>query len=962
MIGRFKPVTGVMEAGIGQFTLPGNNAGFCAAILQKNREKPALRLESLTYVRPGETETSAPLPAQQTVVNLLIQLRAYYDQSNTFLRSQTALNLQLTSQLRQALASSSGPVRLRAGEIERAVRENLYRDGEFQRAIDSLAREIKKNGVSAAPLKKGGSGRPEAFSVPPPLQTVSAAAPALSNDPAAHPIAQGRALPPPPVSFPVLEPLASVSLTPASSRQTPADDSSGKPKTGRTAAEKPVQKRAGEKKRGKRTDDSTGQQTGARLHAGQTAGTETASGTRRKTRGLAAEKANEPSQNGERQADRQSTPARSRPQATAAPVSSGSRIQMGADGSAASGGPAAAALMAVLSPAGEMGRFLSAGSPFVGNLPDRIALARRQNGTIRAGWKHPDQWPAWIFAERLTARRELLSLAGRPIVSAVYGSPAGSALSYLGPVSKAAAEDGEVFRFALSHRPAVGNEPPRGDEPKEKRARAFLPRPGLIRAETRPVEAVLPSERVEHRVWFRAVRPWTSTTGPPREIAVASGGLKQTAFTRQNAERAFWPRLLSIGLSHRSDAAPLAEPVARLPVFPGLSGVLPPVGHTGLALYRTIGDHLSAGEGRRAQNAGEAGATLPPWSARQTGPVWPTLVSAQEGKMRTTEPSRSSPFSFAAKWSFPFFSPAATDQKGPAVNRAVWPHPATQNRSGTSVLPGGPLSPLPVHSFGIGRPEPPAATGFPFAPTGPEGPGPRLIQMHSAVRALASGETSEWAIRRAEQASAALAALDRASPAAILPAQARRSGILRRSETSLSGIAAFRPGRTEAKTRRPVAAPATAGLTLHSAPAEEAANEYPLAAGPGAAETQAVTLRRTATAMPGHEAAPRIIYRMPERPAAAAPTSEGGESEGEAVLQAQTISPARAAAMNAIGSYPPGQTADHIHSPVSEPLSREQEDQITRRVLEDINYNRMASEVLDRVERRLRTERRKFGR
>ena len=49
-------------------------------------------------------------------------------------------------------------------------------------------------------------------------------------------------------------------------------------------------------------------------------------------------------------------------------------------------------------------------------------------------------------------------------------------------------------------------------------------------------------------------------------------------------------------------------------------------------------------------------------------------------------------------------------------------------------------------------------------------------------------------------------------------------------------------------------------------------------------------------------------------------------------------------------------------SPMDTPLTREQENRITERVLEDLNYNRMAAEVLERVERRLRAERRKFGR
>ena len=112
-IGSFKPVTGVMESGIGQFVLPGNNAGFCDAILQKNIGSAPMRLESLTYVRPTGREDGASTPQQPLVVNLLMQLRAYYDQSNTFLRNQVSLNAQLTGQLRQALSASSGAVRAR---------------------------------------------------------------------------------------------------------------------------------------------------------------------------------------------------------------------------------------------------------------------------------------------------------------------------------------------------------------------------------------------------------------------------------------------------------------------------------------------------------------------------------------------------------------------------------------------------------------------------------------------------------------------------------------------------------------------------------------------------------------------------------------------------------------------------------------------------------------------------------
>ena len=108
----------------------------------------------------------------------------------------------------------------------------------------------------------------------------------------------------------------------------------------------------------------------------------------------------------------------------------------------------------------------------------------------------------------------------------------------------------------------------------------------------------------------------------------------------------------------------------------------------------------------------------------------------------------------------------------------------------------------------------------------------------------------------------------------------------------------------------------------------------------------------------GQAPVPPMIHRKAERPAAAQETA--GADSGEAVLQAQTVSPAKAAAMTAAFSYPPGQTGRSAPGP--ETLTAEQEERITQRVLEDINYNRMADEVLDRVERRLRAERRKFGR
>ena len=88
--------------------------------------------------------------------------------------------------------------------------------------------------------------------------------------------------------------------------------------------------------------------------------------------------------------------------------------------------------------------------------------------------------------------------------------------------------------------------------------------------------------------------------------------------------------------------------------------------------------------------------------------------------------------------------------------------------------------------------------------------------------------------------------------------------------------------------------------------------------------------------------------------------SSAEEGSGEEILRAQSVSPARAAALNAVYSYGAEQPSPAARAP-AEALSPEAEERIASQVLRELNYNRMAAEVLDRVERRLRTERRKFG-
>lgn len=145
-IAEFRTISGSIELGTAGFSLPGDNAGFCRSILNKSVNPAPLRLESLTYVLPSdEAKETQNVQQPPTVVNLLMQLRAYYDQSNTFLRSHTALEVQLTSQLRQVLARSNGAVRKQARELEHAIRGSLLKEGELRRSLEQLEREVKKN-------------------------------------------------------------------------------------------------------------------------------------------------------------------------------------------------------------------------------------------------------------------------------------------------------------------------------------------------------------------------------------------------------------------------------------------------------------------------------------------------------------------------------------------------------------------------------------------------------------------------------------------------------------------------------------------------------------------------------------------------------------------------------------------------------------------------------------------------
>ena len=143
----FKPVLGGLTLGTRGFSLSGDNAGFCHAILRKAAGSRPGQLESLNYLLPSQGQEAGGGEAKSpVVVNLLMQLRASCDQNNIFLRTGQASQAQIMERLRQTLAQSDRAVRDQAGEIERAVRNSLFQEHEFRQALKRLERELKKNG------------------------------------------------------------------------------------------------------------------------------------------------------------------------------------------------------------------------------------------------------------------------------------------------------------------------------------------------------------------------------------------------------------------------------------------------------------------------------------------------------------------------------------------------------------------------------------------------------------------------------------------------------------------------------------------------------------------------------------------------------------------------------------------------------------------------------------------------
>lgn len=1035
MIGRFRPVTGVMEVGIGQFTLPGNNAGFCAAILQKSGVQAPMRLESLTYVRPFGRE-AAPQPHQQPlVVNLLMQLRAYYDQSNTYLRNQAALNLQLTNQLRQVLTLSSGPVRAQAGAIQRAVRENLYRDGEFQRALDSLAREVKKNGDSAQtltvrlpgsqPASSGTGGRQ--FLVPGDVLKKRQLEGAVLRNSF---IPEGEK----PALTQRNRGVDSGSVRRGESAMVHRSPSGGEGRDGapRVSADDTGRSRKGGRRKGATSLKSPNSRTADQV--AQKFPTERRETDRSVPTSHVKEKGGAPTE-----------AARTAQLVQAVRIPSAGRRAEPAreDGSAALQNQPAwqqnreKTTLAVPSdrsyPTGTLGRmfwttgsfrfsrsFLAAAQPFTatallsGNyrFPESTAIFKpvrfNSAGQMSHGAETAVPLPNRLVAsfgdsilwrqtpERISffrphetvssSREERAESRGENAAAAPAAAFGGAGLPGNGLIVPDRMALAGARMAVLTRAPFLQHADPAGpisrsSATKESDARGVLA-PRLLRSTGDVFPGVGRQETVISEGYTVGPPVWVLPSGRT-VFSGQAGPMSRSGTAKERSPRGLLvPRLLrstgetaavggvSPGLGRQgaviSEGHTAGTPAWGLPAgravfsgsFTNLAAVPPILAKTASAFLTGERSHRVASQMsyvernfpasvQLIEQGGRLTWTTPPLrlpDSAKSVPAGRSSLSRME-MVNAVEEGISGTAVRISRETFPLRAPLSGRSWRDGVFSEGHQSAAASNSSRIGLVGAGVGVPRvsgrtfpPLFRRGLGQPG--QSLSAAVVPDQTMGMGGQLIQIQQAVRHILEGGSggAVAVIRRARQVSMALSGLE------------IQAGPLRQRAAPLSKKAAVPVLHLTSSSE----SPRTAGIF---SPMRQAAGQRDTAAAPD------ILSRATQERTSGVQAAPQIIYRSPERRSDSPSRSDTGESSGEAILQAQTVSPAKAAAMNAAYSYPPGgQGSGNPAASAMGPLTREQEERITQRVLEDINYNRMASEVLDRVERRLRAERRKFGR
>ena len=1032
-MGGFKPITGTIGRGLGEFTLPGSNAAFCQSILQKGITGEALRLESLSYVLPreGQGPELTPAPQQPVVVNLLMQLRAYCDESNTFLRQQHNLQLQLTRQLDQALSTARGSVSSQAQQIRRAVEGEMLQAGQFQKALSELTQQLKKNGKSGeARLTRAVlPGR----SVPVHGKQAPSASPAPSLKPETSVPNRTEAE----------RKLWSLHTTPLTVVQ--------KQEQGETVREQAPSPRGL-----RRREAGHGPHAQGEVHSPSKGKT----GRIQRNRGESSaptshgEEIREPVLSQAEEKDRRSSAVTGKSSrersaqlpvqgmlesvsqgsasavsklehgSTARPVSAGSRevhgeeterpgekslpvlrtfpaISHGAADfqpkilSAKAGMPGPVGNLPSFAPSGALGMpsFLSVfPSSYVSFPFGEIA----KTGAISPGpLTLASKGAAWGRKE------EQLSLfSGRAQGTPWIGSPLSAERVFPGRKSQSPKAMPLRFReIGSNEEPASGYEvrplfPSTGPRTEwaETRAEAGKAWPISQAGENkrgtdreRPGQegvfgqkAAWPlGEKAKNALVSQSVSsktPGLGYRGAATLFPQGRAGLHSSLVHRAAAQAEQEAALSSVSSEAREPVYRTTLPVGSLSRSGALTGPQPVSSGAYEPIYRTA---LTAGvfrsnpvnQGREAFAFPPGRAALPPspipepsrkWEGPSPLPLprpwaWdgePVRRSGETVAIRSGTERGKSFFSYP--FSLSFVSPAVPVLESvSAIGRAS--SLAPMRAKGTA-------APARKRTLPFARPWRGGAWngGKSFIPS-PEGQSP--LSHSSGVPPTAWEEEGPWGMvfrtsldTQPEQG----AEQERAEALSIGPMMGHLALALEQGKTQESaplqkeGVPVIRRGQglsslLSLENARPPARPdATSQAMVHTAFSPEFSEGTPVSQ-----PDRSAALSQDAPKGTGQS----VVYRLPPRPQSA---PQEKEESGEEVLRAQSVDAGYVSAMNAAYSYQAPESRPRPETPGA--ISQETEERIIQQVLQDLNYNRMAAQVLDRVERRLRTERRKIGR
>lgn len=1020
-MGGFKPITGTIGRGLGEFTLPGSNAAFCQSILQKGITGEALRLESLSYVLPreGQGPELTPAPQQPVVVNLLMQLRAYCDESNTFLRQQHNLQLQLTRQLDQALSTARGSVSSQAQQIRRAVEGEMLQAGQFQKALSELTQQLKKNGKSGeARLTRAvlsGSSVPVHGKQAPSVGPASSLKPETSVPNRTEAERKPQSLHTTPLTVVQKqeqgETVREQAPSPRGLRRREAGHgphaqgevhSPSKGKTGRS-----------QKKRGESSaPTSHGEEIREpALSQAEETSRRSAAVTGKSSRERSAQFSVQGTPESVSQGSASAVSKREHG-STARPVSAGSREVHGVHGeeterpgkkslpvlrtfpaishavsvfqpkilSAKAGMPGPVGNFPPLAPSGDLGipSFLSVfpssyvSFPFGGIAktgaisPGPLTLASKGAAWGRKEeqlslFSGRDQGTPWIgsplSAEGVIPGQKSQSPKAMPLRFREIGSNEESAPGY---------EARPLFRSTgprtewAETRAEAGKAWPISQAGENKRGTAWE-RPG--QEGTFGQKAAWPlGEKAKNALVSQSVSsktPGLGCRGAATLFPQGRAGLHSSLVHRAAAQAEQEAALSSVSGGAREPVYRTAQPVS--------SGAYEPIYRT--ALTAGVFRSNPVNQGREASSFPPGRAALPPspipepsrkWEGPSPLPLprpwaWDGEPVRRSGETVAIRPGteRGKSF-FSYPFSLSFVSPAvpvlesvsaigrasslapmrAKGTAAPARKRTLpfaRPWRGGAWNGGKSFIPSpegqSPLS----HSSGV-------------PPTAWEEEGPRDMVFRTSLdtQPEQGGEQERAEALSIGPMMGHLAlALEQGKTQESAPLQKEGAPVIRRGQ-GLSSLLSL-------ENARPPARPdATSQAMVHTAFSLEFCEGTPVSQPDRSGAPSQDAPKGTGQS---------VVYRLPPRPQSA---PQEKEESGEEVLRAQSVDAGYVSAMNAAYSYQAPESRPRPEAPGA--ISQETEERIIQQVLQDLNYNRMAAQVLDRVERRLRTERRKIGR